>query len=529
MERLNSSRLVRMPAVQTLDRYLQAAFDATGVSIVLRNLREWAHGIVAQDEGAVKSVRNSYRLNSYGANKAPDQVSTGARLSFVCLSLLVITGSWMIVTGPSPAEVGDVAEAQPTVQEPPVSLAIVNPTNVAREGTDVQPLAVIAPPGREGEMNAAASGNAALTVRTLRNGAATPTRASENLGSLAVLAPTATASPTPTPTSTSTPTPTPTATATEHYPDAVPQVRIVGPSSLQPTATPTPTPTTTPTPTPTPPPIEPGRIWATFEPGPAAETDHFWIERPFPSYAQNQLASPSYQFGSTASSRYRIHHGIDIANPLGTAVLAGAVGEVIHAGFDDEVLLGPYNGFYGNAVVIRLERRLPVAGGELDVYALYGHLSEVRVAVGQQVQPGDIVGLVGMTGIAIGPHLHLEMRLGANTYDHSVNPYLWLRPVDGSGAVAVRLLSAEGRTWPRARVSLARFGAGGAAVWARQIEIYPDDENLGPDPAWGENGAMGSVPAGEYVVLATINGERLREEITVRAGETTFVEMRTQQ
>ena len=51
----------------------------------------------------------------------------------------------------------------------------------------------------------------------------------------------------------------------------------------------------------------------------------------------------------------------------------------------------------------------------LDVYLLYGHLSQVSVATGQRVAPGDLVGAVGMTGIAIGPHLHVEMRLGANT------------------------------------------------------------------------------------------------------------------
>jgi hypothetical protein len=65
-------------------------------------------------------------------------------------------------------------------------------------------------------------------------------------------------------------------------------------------------------------------------------------------------------------------------------------------------------------------------------------------------------------------------------------------------------------------------------VWARQIETYLDTENIGPDPAWGENGAMGSVPAGFYYVIGTVNGENLRAEFTVRAGETTFVELRTQ-
>ncbi|MEM7532230.1 MAG: peptidoglycan DD-metalloendopeptidase family protein [Chloroflexota bacterium] len=294
-------------------------------------------------------------------------------------------------------------------------------------------------------------------------------------------------------------------------------------------STPTPPlPTPTPTPTLPPRPIERGSLWSAFQPRPAVENDHFWIERPFGPSAGIQLASPSYQFGSTAGNRYRPHHGIDISNPLGTPILAGTTGEVIHAGMDDPQLLGPYNRFYGNTVVIRLDRRLPVAGGEVDVLVLYGHLSEVYAQVGQRVEPGDVVGTVGMTGIAIGPHLHVEVRIGGNTYQDSVNPYLWLRPLNDSGAVAVRLLTAEGRTWSGARVSIARF-VGGRAVWGRQIETYLDNENLSPDPAWGENGAMGSVPPGQYYLIGNVNGERFAAEFVVNPGQTTFVEIRTQQ
>jgi murein DD-endopeptidase MepM/ murein hydrolase activator NlpD len=307
-----------------------------------------------------------------------------------------------------------------------------------------------------------------------------------------------------------------------------PFIKIVSTISFDFTPTPVPQPTSDAPPTPTPAPIrlEPGRLWSNF--APSTDGDHFWVERPLPPFVRGQLASPNYQFGSTAGGRYRIHHGMDISDPMGTPIRAAVTGEVVHAGWDDPELLGPYNGFYGNAVVIRLDQRLPVAGGEMDVYVLYGHLSETLVEKGQRVQPDDIVGRVGMSGIAIGPHLHVEMRLGANTYEHSVNPYLWVQPKDKSGAVAVRLLTADGRTWPRARLSLARF-EGGKAVWARVIETYSDNENITPDPMWGENGAMGSVPPGYYVLVGNVNGERVRAELTVESGKTTFVELRTQQ
>ncbi len=324
----------------------------------------------------------------------------------------------------------------------------------------------------------------------------------------------------------------PTATPTEEPVVSVsdlPQVQILADAGFAWPTLPPPTATPEPriSPTPAPVNVKPGRLWSTFTP-PASGNDHFWVARPFAPSITNQLAAPSYQFGSTAGNSYRPHHGVDIANPFGTPVLSGVDGEVIHAGPDDTILIGPYNNFYGNTVVIRLERRLLVAGGRLDVYLLYGHLSQVNVAVGQTVRPEDVVGQVGMTGIAIGPHLHVEMRLGANTYQHSVNPYLWLQPLEGTGAVAVRLLTAEGRTIPGARLTLARF-ENNVAVWGRLIETYLDTENVSPDPAWGENGAMDGAEAGLYYLVGVVNGESIRAELTVKAGETTFVEIRTKQ
>jgi hypothetical protein len=77
-------------------------------------------------------------------------------------------------------------------------------------------------------------------------------------------------------------------------------------------------------------------------------------------------------------------------------------------------------------------------------------------------------------------------------------------------------------------VTIARF-QGNLATWGRVMEIYPDNESINPDPAFGENGAMEAVPAGVYYVVASINGERVGAEVTVEPGKTTFVEMRTQQ
>ena len=274
-------------------------------------------------------------------------------------------------------------------------------------------------------------------------------------------------------------------------------------------------------------PSGPGSMWPTFDPPSPTSGEHYWLESPFPG-GFNQLYSPGYQFGSTGGGRYRIHHGVDIGNPVGTPVLAAASGEVIHAGPDNPELLGPYNDFYGNSVVIRLDRTLTTSRGEQDVFVLYGHLATVEVQEGQWVGAGDYLGGVGMTGIAIGPHLHLEVRIGQNSYLHTVNPALWMRPVTYSGSVAVRLLSAAGRTWPGVQLSLYRYEETGVR-WYRVIETYPEQESIGPDPSWGENGALSHIPAGNYHIAGHVNGEEVSEDITVRDGETIFVELRTLQ
>lgn len=289
-----------------------------------------------------------------------------------------------------------------------------------------------------------------------------------------------------------------------------------------------PLPPPTPTPAPPAPAVNavPGPLWPTFQP--QTELDHLWVGNPLPPEA-NRFYSLSYAFGSTAGGRYRVHHGLDISNPTGTPVLAAVSGEVVHAGPDMPTILGPYSNFYGNAVVIRLDQRLPTPEGEKDVYVLYGHLSAVYAQMGQRVAPQDVVGAIGMTGIAIGPHLHVEVRVGENSYAAAVNPLLWMVPVQGTGVVAVRVVDAQGRAWPGVRVGLIRY-ENGQGRWYRTIETYLlEGEPLRPDPVWGENSALSHVPPGVYYVTATINGEKVGQEIRVEPGRTTFVELRTRQ
>jgi murein DD-endopeptidase MepM/ murein hydrolase activator NlpD len=88
----------------------------------------------------------------------------------------------------------------------------------------------------------------------------------------------------------------------------------------------------------------------------------------------------------------RGHMGTDYAAPTGTPVHAAGDGHVSFAG---------WRGGYGNAVLL-------AHGGNIST--LYGHMSRFarNIRVGTRVQQGDVIGFVGMTGLATGPHLHYE-------------------------------------------------------------------------------------------------------------------------
>jgi murein DD-endopeptidase MepM/ murein hydrolase activator NlpD len=96
---------------------------------------------------------------------------------------------------------------------------------------------------------------------------------------------------------------------------------------------------------------------------------------------------------------HRFHTGIDYPAPMGTPVLAARDGVVAAVG----VLPG-----YGNVVVLQHEE---------DVTTLYAHLSRMLVETGRRVTRGTVVGLVGQTGHASGPHLHFELRLRGAAID----------------------------------------------------------------------------------------------------------------
>jgi murein DD-endopeptidase MepM/ murein hydrolase activator NlpD len=128
------------------------------------------------------------------------------------------------------------------------------------------------------------------------------------------------------------------------------------------------------------------------------------LHRPVPG----PITSP---FGNRFDPYYHVwqlHAGIDIGAPAGTAIVAAAGGRVTQAG---------WSGGYGNYTCID--------HGQVDGQRLstcYGHQQKIMVAPGQQVTAGQVIGQVGSTGAATGPHLHFEVRLGGRPVD----PLPWI-------------------------------------------------------------------------------------------------------
>jgi LysM repeat protein len=111
-----------------------------------------------------------------------------------------------------------------------------------------------------------------------------------------------------------------------------------------------------------------------------------------------------YFIRPTSGSRTQGIHGynaVDIAPPSGTQVVASAAGTVIVSRNSG------WNGGYGNYVVIKHDN---------GTQTLYAHFSSATVAQGDYVSQGELIGYVGATGRATGPHLHFEIRGARNPF-----------------------------------------------------------------------------------------------------------------
>jgi murein DD-endopeptidase MepM/ murein hydrolase activator NlpD len=237
-----------------------------------------------------------------------------------------------------------------------------------------------------------------------------------------------------------------------------------------------------------------------------------------------------YLYGTTELGQYEVHHGVDFdRNPIGVPVFAVGDGTIVTAGDDRQPLCGDKGqtvcgrspNFYGLVSVIRLDQTF--RGHRL--YALYGHMSRVDVQVGQQVKRGDPMGAIGMTGIAIGPHIQFEIRSGTNNYANTRNPILWMAPLPGRGVLAGRYTDANDKFIIGAIVDVYR--AEEPAKFYRETETYGSDEQpaVNSDDEFGENFALNDLPVGDYIVR--VAGTRLATRVCVPEGGLAFADLGT--
>lgn len=127
------------------------------------------------------------------------------------------------------------------------------------------------------------------------------------------------------------------------------------------------------------------------------------------SRATEQVLALSWPVQGRVTSHFgprwgRMHNGTDIAAPTGTPVHAAASGKVTYS---------DWAGTYGQLIVID-------HGNGLETR--YAHNSQLLVRVGDQVQRGQRIALVGSTGQSTGPHLHFEVHVDGEAQD----PIRWL-------------------------------------------------------------------------------------------------------
>lgn len=295
-------------------------------------------------------------------------------------------------------------------------------------------------------------------------------------------------------------------------------------------ATNTPAPRLTATPSPTPTSIQPipreptfnaaAPTWTPPAPDPASQVqDHYYLRRPTSTTAVNWI-DRTYPYGGTSGGRLQVHHGVEFVNPRGTPLYATAPGTVIHAGDDLSTQFGPITNYYGNLVVIQHDFTAP--DGQ-PVFTLYGHMDRVGVTSGQRVDQGSEIGTTGATGVALGPHLHFEVRVG-NPFDFGAtrNPELWVRPYPGYGLLAGLVTDAAGNRLYEVTLNIEGVDNG----LQRYAFSYADDSVNG-DPVIGENFTLGDLPAGYYTVTVGEGGRvRFQQTVYIFANRTNFLNVR---
>lgn len=242
--------------------------------------------------------------------------------------------------------------------------------------------------------------------------------------------------------------------------------------------------------------------------------DHFYFTRPIAADNVNWPLA-EYRYGGVFFAPDVVHTGVDIDAAEGAPILAAGPGAVVSAGWglfsgaEDNI-----NDPYGKAVVIKHDFGYK---GE-PLYTVYAHMSEIVALVGQHVETGNVIGLVGATGATTGPHLHFEVRMGGNTFYTTYNPELWMAPPQGWGVLVGRVTEEKGRLLNYYPLEVRPEPSG---VPLRRALTYAQGA-VNSDPYYNENLVLSDLPAGIYKLTINYKEKDIQTWVEIFPGQVTY-------
>jgi murein DD-endopeptidase MepM/ murein hydrolase activator NlpD len=242
--------------------------------------------------------------------------------------------------------------------------------------------------------------------------------------------------------------------------------------------------------------------------------DHFYFSRPIAADNVNWPLA-EYRYGGVFFAPDIVHTGVDIDAEMGTPILAAGAGIVVSAdwGLYTEAP-GNQSDPYGQAVVVKHD----FGYNDQALYTVYAHMSRIIAVVGQHVESGDVLGLVGDTGATTGPHLHFEVRLGKNTFYNTFNPELWTAPPQGWGVLVGRLMDDKKKLLNQLKVEVRPMPY---ELPVRTVRTYGTGA-VNSDPYYQENLVLSDLPAGVYKITLSFDDKAQQTWVEIFPGQVSY-------
>ena len=241
--------------------------------------------------------------------------------------------------------------------------------------------------------------------------------------------------------------------------------------------------------------------------------DHFYFARPIAADQVN-WPIPDYRYGGVFFAPNIVHTGVDIPTPEETPIMAAGPGTVVWVGWGlFSETPGNMNDPYGIAVGIRHD----FGYKDQQLYTIYAHMSAAIAVIGQHVETGDVVGLVGATGATTGPHVHFEVRYPNNSFHNTYNPELWIAPPEGWGVLVGRVADSESKVLKSHEVRLKSESTKKTYL----VKTYGAGA-INPDPYYNENLVLGDLPAGIYKINIVFDKKTLQTWVEIFPGQVSY-------